>query len=328
MSQQLKGKINLSWDRGWASFAIMMLVLSVFPFVLPYISLATEILCLSLLAISFNLLFGYGGLLSFAHAAFFSIGAYTVGNLVIHFHVNILLGILAAGAAASLVALPIGLVSIQRLGIYFAFLTLAFNELIYYIIYEAVPLTGGDEGLRGIQRPDLNLGFFSIDLSDPLRFYFFVLAVFALCFLVIRRIVNSPFGSVIRCIKENEGRAEAIGYRVKSFKLMIMVVSVFAAGIAGALHTLFIKFADVEHCMWIFSGDIILMTLLGGVKTLMGPIFGVFVFTFLADFLSGLWDRWLFIIGIAFLFVVLFFRDGIQGMIESLWKSVFPQHRR
>lgn len=310
-----------AWDEGWASFGTLMVVFSLFPFVLPYISLATEIVCLSLLAISFNLLFGYGGLLSFAHAAFFSIGAYTVGNLIIHFHAPILVGILAGGVLAALIAVPIGIISIQRLGIYFAFLTLAFNELIYYIIYESAPLTGGDEGLRGIYRPNLNVGFSTINLSNPLTFYFFVLILFALCFWMMRRIVNSPFGRVIKSIKENENRAEAIGYRVKNFKLMIVVISGFFAGISGALHTLYIKFADVEHCMWIFSGDVVLMTLLGGIKSLMGPVFGVFLFVFLSDSLSSLWDRWLFIIGIIFLIAVLFFRGGIQGILESLYKS-------
>lgn len=318
----LEGKSQWKWDGGWGSFAVLMLAFSLLPFVMPYTSLATEILCLSLLAISFNLLFGYGGLLSFCHAAFFSIGAYTVGNLIIHFHVPVLVGILAGGLLAALVALPIGIISIQRLGIYFAFLTLAFNELIYYILYESVPLTGGDEGLRGITRPNLNLGFLTLDLSRPLTFYFFVLALFALCFWVMRRIVNSPFGRVIKSIKENESRAEAIGYRIKNFKLTIVIISGFFAGISGALHTLYIKFADVEHCMWTFSGDVVLMTLLGGIKSLIGPVFGVFLFVFLSDSLSNLWDRWLFIIGIIFLISVLFFRGGIQEILENLSRSL------
>jgi len=314
-------------DKGWWAYIVMLIILSILPFILPYVSLATEIICLGLLAVSFNMLFGYTGLLSFAHAAFFSVGAYTIGILTIHFKLHILLGILAGGLLAAAVAFPIGIISIQRIGIYFAFLTLAFNELIYYIIYESTRLTGGDEGLRGISRPNLNLGIFSVDLASPIKYYFFVLIIFALCFFLIRRLINSPFGRVLKCVKENENRAEAIGYRVKSFKLMAVVISGFFAGVAGALHTMFIKFADVEHCMWIFSGDIVLMTLLGGVKSLYGPMFGVVVFVLLADFLSALWDRWLFIVGLIFLGCVLFFRGGIQGVLESLYKKITPHKK-
>jgi len=320
---------NFEWDKGWSSFFIMIVILSILPLVLPYVSLATEIVCFSLLAISFNMLFGYGGLLSFAHAAFFSIGAYTIGNLMIHFKVHIVLGLLAGGTMAALIAFPIGIISIQRIGIYFAFLTLAFNELVYYIIYESVSITGGDEGLRGIPRPGLNLGIFSIDLAHPIKFYFFALIVFALCFYFIRKVINSPFGRVLKSIKDNENRAEAIGYRVKSYKLMIVVISAFFAGIAGALHTMFIKFADVEHCMWIFSGDVILMTLLGGVKSLFGPMFGVVIFVLLSDFLSALWERWLFIVGLIFLASVMFFRGGIEGIIQGLYpKEGFKRKMR
>jgi branched-chain amino acid transport system permease protein len=319
--------LNLKWDKGWSSFFIMIVMFSILPLVLPYVSLATEILCLSLLAISFNMLFGYAGLLSFAHGAFFSIGAYTIGNLMIHFKAHLLLGLLAGGGVAALIAFPMGIISIQRIGIYFAFLTLAFNELVYYIIYESVSLTGGDEGLRGIPRPPLNLGIFSLDLSHPLRFYFFALIVFALCFFFIRRIINSPFGQVLKSIKDNENRAEAIGYRIKSYKLMIVVISAFFAGVAGALHTMFIKFADVEHCTWLFSGDIILMTLLGGVKSLFGPMFGVVIFVLLSDFLSALWERWLFIVGLIFLASVMFFRGGIEGIIEGLCQKKVSSKR-
>ena len=324
----LWGTSQWKWDEGWISYAALMLSLALLPFIMPYTSLATEILCLSLLAISFNLLLGYGGLLSFCHAAFFSVGAYTIGNLIIHFNIHVVLGILAGGTIAALIALPIGIISIQRLGIYFAFLTLAFNEFIYYILYESVPLTGGDEGLRGITRPNLDLGFWTLDLSTPLVFYFFALAIFAVCFWLMRRIINSPFGQVIKSIRENDNRAEAIGFRIKNFKLMMMIISGFFAGIAGAMHTLYIKFADVEHCMWIFSGDVVLMTLLGGIKSLIGPVFGVFVFVFLSDFLSTIWDRWLFIVGIIFLFTVLFFRGGIQGFLEILARSLSLKRNR
>jgi branched-chain amino acid transport system permease protein len=317
--------LKFGWEEGWGGFFIMIICLAILPFAVPYADLATEIVCFSLLTISFNLLFGYSGLLSFAQASLFSVGAYTMGNLIIHLDVHILLGILLGGIMAALIALPIGIVSIQRIGLYFAFLTFAFNELIFYIIYEWVSMSGGDEGLRGIYRPDLNLGVFSIDLSTQLRFYFFACVIFVICFYIISRVINSPLGRVLRCIGENADRAEAIGYRVKSFKLMVFVIGAFFSGIAGALHTMFIKFADVEHCMWIFSGDIVLMTLLGGIKSLFGPMFGAVVFVILADYLSTLWDRWLFIMGFIFLGCVLFFRGGIQGVLELLFKKIISK---
>lgn len=310
---------SFHWDQGLPSLLFMLVGLIVLPFLVSYAELATEIVCLSLLAVSFNLLFGFSGLLSFCHASLFSVGAYTIGNLMIHFNVNILLGLIAGGIMSAAITIPIGLISIQRLGIYFAFLTLAFNQMVYYIIYQWVSLTGGDEGLRCIFRPDLSLGAFHVDISSPIRFYFFSLIIFMICFYVMRRIVNSPFGSVLKCIRENESRAEAIGYSIKSYKLTVFVISGFFAGVAGALHTMFIKFADVEHCMWIFSGDVVLMTLLGGINSLFGPIFGATVFVLLADTVSVLWHRWLFVMGIIFLICVLFFRGGIQGGLEKLF---------
>ena len=317
--------LELGWEKGWGSFFIMIICLAILPFALPYTDLASEIICFCLLTISFNLLFGYSGLLSFAQASLFSVGAYTMGNFIIHLNVNILVGILAGGLLAAIIAFPIGIVSIQRIGLYFAFLTFAFNELIFYIIYEWVSMTGGDEGLRHIYRPNLNLIFFSIDLSTQLRFYFFASIVFVICFYVIKRVTNSPLGMVLRCIGENEERAEAIGYRVKSFKLVVFIISGFFTGIAGALHTMFIKFADVEHCSWSFSGDIVLMTLLGGLKSLFGPMFGAAAYVLLSDYLSSLWDRWLFILGFIFLGCVLFFRGGIQGILDTLFKKIAPK---
>ena len=320
--------IKFGWESGSGGFFIMIICLAILPFTLPYVDLATEVVILSLLTVSFNLIFGYSGLLSFAQAALFSVGSYTMGNLIIHLDIHILLGILAGGIMAALIALPIGIISIQRIGLYFAFLTFAFNEMIYYIIYEWVSMSGGDEGLRGIYRPNLDLGIFSIDLSTQLRFYFFSCVIFVICFYIISRIINSPFGKVLKCIGENADRAEAIGYRVKSFKLMVFIISGFFTGVAGALHTMFVKFADVEHCMWLFSGDIVLMTLLGGIKSLFGPMFGAALFVVLSDYLSTLWDRWLFIFGFIFLGCVLFFRGGIQGILDTLFKKIGSKKRQ
>lgn len=315
--------LKFGWDGGIGSFSVMLIGLILLPHVISYADLATEVICFGLLAMSFNIVFGYSGMLSFCHASLFSVGAYTIGNLIIHQNINILLGIFAAGLATVLVVIPIGLISIQRLGIYFAFLTLAFNELIHYVIYEWTSLTGGDEGLRDIFRPDLDLGLWSINISTPMRFYYFALAIFCICFVLIERIINSPFGKVLKCIRENQDRAEAIGFDIKKFKIIVFAISGFFAGVSGALHTLFIKFADVEHSTWLFSGDVVLMTLLGGIKSVFGPILGAAVFTLLSDTFSAIWDRWLFILGFIFLFCVLFFRDGIQGILNTAFRSIF-----
>lgn len=299
-------------------FTIIVIILLVFPFVFPFTELATEILIFALLAVAFNLMLGYAGLLSFCHASLFASGAYTMGILLVRFDVNVFLGMLAAAVIGALIALIIGWISIRRHGIYFAMLTLAFNEVIYFTIFELKDLTGGDDGLRGIHRPDVGIGPFSISIQEPMTFYFFVLVIVVLSILIIRRITNSPFGSVFLAVRENEQRAESVGYKARDYKIVAFVVSGFFSGIAGALFCLQIKYVALSYCHWSLSGEVVMMSLVGGIGSLYGPILGAGLVVVMQDFFSTIWDRWLLILGAVFVIFVMFFQGGVWDGIENL----------
>ena len=267
-------------------FTIIVIILLILPFVFPFTELATEILIFALLAVAFNLMLGYAGLLSFCHAALFASGAYTMGILLVRFDINIFLGMLSAAVISALIALIIGWVAIRRHGIYFAMLTLAFNEVIYFTIFELKDLTGGDDGLRGVFRPDVGLGPLSFSIQEPMTFYFFVLVIVVLSILVIRRITDSPFGSVFLAIRENENRAESVGYKVRDYKIVAFVVSGFFSGIAGALFCMQIKYVALSYCHWSLSEERIITPLVGGIGSFYGPIIGAALVTVMQDFFS------------------------------------------
>ena len=299
-------------------FTIIVIILLILPFVFPFTELATEILIFALLAVAFNLMLGYAGLLSFCHASLFASGAYTMGILLVRFDINIFLGMLSAAVISALIALIIGWVAIRRHGIYFAMLTLAFNEVIYFTIFELKDLTGGDDGLRGVFRPDAGIGPLSFSIQEPMTFYFFVLVIVVLSILVIRRITDSPFGSVFLAIRENENRAESVGYKVRDYKIVAFVVSGFFSGIAGALFCMQIKYVALSYCHWSLSGEVIMMSLVGGIGSLYGPIIGAALVTVMQDFFSTIWDRWLLIMGAVFVIFVMFFQGGVWEGIENL----------
>ena len=299
-------------------FTIIVIILLILPFVFPFTELATEILIFALLAVAFNLMLGYAGLLSFCHASLFASGAYTMGILLVRFDINIFLGMLSAAVISALIALIIGWVAIRRHGIYFAMLTLAFNEVIYFTIFELKDLTGGDDGLRGVFRPDVGLGPLSFSIQEPMTFYFFVLVIVVLSILVIRRITDSPFGSVFLAIRENENRAESVGYKVRDYKIVAFVVSGFFSGIAGALFCMQIKYVALSYCHWSLSGEVVMMSLVGGIGSLYGPMIGAALVTVMQDFFSTIWDRWLLILGAVFVIFVMFFQGGVWEGIENL----------
>jgi len=299
-------------------FTIIVIIFLILPFVFPFTELATEMLIFALLAVAFNLMLGYTGLLSFCHASLFATGAYTMGILLVRYDINLFLGMLIGALMTALFALIIGWISIRRHGLYFAMLTLAFNEVLYFTIFELKDLTGGDDGLRGIFRPDLDLGFFSISLDEPMRFYFFVLFFFVLCILVIRRITNSPLGSVFMAIRENENRAESVGYKARHYKIAAFIVSGFFAGLAGTLFCIHIKYAALSFCHWTLSGEVIIMSLVGGIGSLYGPMIGASLVVLMQDFFSTIWDRWLLILGAVFIIFVMFFQGGVWEGIENL----------
>jgi branched-chain amino acid transport system permease protein len=298
---------------------ILGIILIILPFILPYKALATNIIIYGLLAMALNILLGFVGLLSFCHAALFGTGAYVMGLLLVNLKVHLLVGLLVSSAAGGLVALLIGIPVIQRVGVYFGLLTLAFNQIAYFVIYGLRNITGGDSGLRGVFRPDLNLGLFTVSLGTELRFYYFVLFWFLVAAYLIKRMADSSFGKVLLGIKENEMRMEAVGCNVKKFKLMAFVLSGIFAALAGAIYAIYVKFVSIDIVGFIMSGEIVMMVLLGGVSSFYGPLVGSAIFTLFPEVLSSFWERWMLIMGIVFILFVMFFREGICGGLGDLF---------
>ncbi|MDO8971816.1 MAG: branched-chain amino acid ABC transporter permease, partial [Saprospiraceae bacterium] len=252
---------------------ILGALLMLMPMALPYKTLAAEILIYALGAVSFNILLGFTGLLSFGHGALFGAGAYTTGLVLIHLGLHPLIALVCACAMGAVVALVIGLLSIRKVGIYFVMLTLALNQLAFFLVYQWKGLTGGDDGLLNIPRPDF--GIFpglKLPIQTTLQFYLFVWFVFMLAILLIRRILNSSFGRVLVAIKENPDRALAVGYNVRHYKLAAFVVSGFFTGLAGGLYAMFMRMVPITAVELFTSSDFIIMSLLGGLKSLYGPI--------------------------------------------------------
>ncbi|MDL2339222.1 MAG: branched-chain amino acid ABC transporter permease, partial [Pseudomonadota bacterium] len=267
-------------------------------------------LCYAIFACSFNLLLGYTGLLSFGHAAFLGAAAYATGWLVRTAGWSPELGVLAGTGVAALLGLGVGLLAIRRQGIYFAMITLALAQMVYFVCLQA-PFTGGEDGLQGVPRGRL---FGVIPLASDITMYFVVLAVFVAVFALIVRVVHSPFGQVLKAIRENEPRAISLGYDVDRYKLLAFVLSTALAGLAGSLKTLVLGFATLSDAHWSLSGEVVLMTLLGGMGTFAGPVIGAFTIIGLQDYLSDRVGSWVtVIIGAIFVVCVIAFRRGFTG---------------
>jgi branched-chain amino acid transport system permease protein len=276
-----------------------------------------KLLCFALFACAFNLLLGFTGLLSFGHAAFFGFAAYTTGWFVKAQGWSPELGVLAGVVSAALLGLVFGVVAIRRQGIYFAMITLALSQMVYFLCLQA-PFTGGEDGLQGVMRGKL---FGVLPLVDDRVMYYVVLAVFVGCFLGILRIVTSPYGQVLKMIRENEPRAISLGYEVDRYKLLAFVLSASLAGLAGSLKTLVMKFATLSDVHWSMSGEVILMSLLGGVGTFFGPVLGAGIVVGLQDTLADKVGEWVtVIIGVIFVLCVLAFRKGLVGELLA-WRD-------
>jgi len=276
--------------------------------------------CFGIFACAFNLLLGFGGMLSFGHAAFFGTAAYVTGWLVTDQAWSTLSAILAGMFSAAALGLLFGVIAIRRSGIYFAMINMALAQLVYFVMLQA-PFTGGENGLQGIPRGDL-LGL--ISLKPDNNMYYFVLLILVAVFLGIKRIVASPFGQVLKAIRENEPRAISLGYDVNRYKLLVFVLSATLAGLGGALKALVLNFAALTDVLQSTSGEVILMTLVGGVGTFFGPLLGAGVVVTLQDVLSDRVGSWVtVIIGCIFVICVLSFRKGIVGE----WLA-FLQRRR
>ena len=297
---------------------MIIVVLIIFPFVAPYKALSTQIIIFGLLALGYNILYGYTGLLSFGHAAFFGLGAYASGIVLVRTNCSIWTSIGVGIVVSAIGAVIIGFFCLRRRGIYFALLTLAFSQMLYYIAYTWVSLTGGEPGLRHIPRPLLGIsGVFSINIYTPTRFYFFVLAFVLAALIILKRILESPFGKVLESIRENEKRARACGYDTGRIKWLSFILSGAFSGLAGALHTLYINFVGIDQLYWATSGMIVMMTLLGGPGTFFGPFIGAGVFLYLEDIISGFTKYWMIFLGPIFVLCVLFFPQGIWGTVKN-----------
>lgn len=284
---------------------------------LVYPVFAMKILCLALFACAFNLLLGYTGLLSFGHAAFLGTAGYVTGHTVKVLGFQPELGILAGTATAAVLGYVIGSLAIRRSGIYFAMITLALAQMVYFMSLQ-MPFTGGEDGLQGVPRGKL---FGMIDLLEPLNMYYFVFAIFLSGFWVIYRTIHSPFGQVLKAIRENEPRAISLGYDVEKYKLTAFVLSAALSGLAGATKTLVFQLASLTDVHWHTSGEVVLMTLLGGMGTVFGPIIGASVVVSLQNYGANIGEWVTVITGTIFVICVLAFRRGIVGEIAVLFKK-------
>jgi len=301
-----KSRTALSVQAAFLVIGLLLLLLAPFFF---YPIFLMKLLCFALFACAFNLLLGYTGLLSFGHATFFGGAAYFTAYTVKEWGLPPELGILVGVAGAAFLGLIMGYLAIRRQGIYFAMITLALSQMFFFFCLQA-EFTEGEDGIQSVPRGHL-LGF--IDLNDSTNMYFFVLAVFIIGLLIIWRFINSPFGMILKSIRENEQRAVSLGYSVARYKLGAFVMSAALAGLAGAVKSLVFQFATLTDVAWQMSGEVILMTLLGGIGTLIGPIFGAGLVVTLQNYLATSEFPVTIITGVVFMVCVLIFRRGIIG---------------
>jgi branched-chain amino acid transport system permease protein len=293
-----------------AMFAGLIVVVVVAPF-LAYPVFVMRVMCFALFASAFNLLLGFGGLLSFGHAAFFGSASYVCATATQSWGLTPELAILCGTGAAGLLGLVFGAVAIRRQGIYFAMITLAMAQIVYFVALQA-PFTGGEDGIQGVPRGRL---FGLIDLTGDANLYAVVAVIFIAGLLIIYRIVHSPFGQVLRAIRENENRALSLGYRVDRYRLAVFVMSAALSGLAGSTKAILFQLASLTDVHWTMSGEVVLMTLIGGMGTMFGPTTGALVFVALEFYLSSI-GSWVTVVeGAVFVVCVMAFREGIFGVL-------------
>ncbi len=283
-------------------------------------AIATEIWIFAIFGLGLNLLLGYTGLLSFGQATFFGSAAYVGGWLLKHHAAPVPLVLLAGVVVGALSAALVGYLCVQRSGLYFIMLTFALNQMFYFTAYQWTSVTGGEDGMPGVPRPPV-LG---VDLSGSLAYYAFVAALFLLALWGMERIVASPLGKILVSIRENEVRAEAVGYPARWFKLLAFVIGGAYSGAAGVLYAMLFGIVPLEAIGFVFSGNVVFATLIGGSGSLYGPVIGSFVFIWLSESVSVIWQRWPLLLGVAFVIVVLFFRGGV---VEA-WDRLLAWRRR
>ncbi|HUC17170.1 MAG TPA: branched-chain amino acid ABC transporter permease [Acetobacteraceae bacterium] len=287
------------------------------PFVGGYTALGARILVIGLAAMSLNFLIGFTGMVSFGHAAFFGLGVYGAGMILRYLVPSTPLAVIAGTLLAGVIGSIVGALICRRRGIYFALVTIAFEEVFYYIAYKWDAVTGGFDGLRGFQRQPLHFGLFTIDIQkSDLAFYYFVLVVFAIVVGIMGFILRSPFGRTLLAIRENERRARFLGIPVDRHIWLAFTISSFCIGAAGALYALLNNFADPSSLYTDLSGELVIMCVLGGMRSFWGPLLGAAVFEVLQDYISSRTINWLFFIGLIFVLVVMFFPRGLLGVFR------------
>jgi len=294
------------------AFLVMMALFLVAPAVV-YPVFVMKALCFALFASAFNLLLGFGGLLSFGHAMFLGMAGYVSAHAAKVWGLPPELAILAGAAAATVLGFFAGLLAIRRQGIYFAMITLALAQMVFFFSLQA-PFTGGEDGIQSVPRGKF-LGV--LDLTDTYVLYYVVLAIFTAGFLLIYRIIHSPFGQVLKAIRENEPRATSLGYRTDHYKLAAFVLSAGLAGLAGATKAIVFQLASLTDVHWSMSGEVVLMTLLGGMGTIFGPVVGAFAIIAMENYLAELGSWFTITQGVIFVVCVLAFRRGIMGELEA-----------
>jgi branched-chain amino acid transport system permease protein len=278
-----------------------------------YLYLIIKILVWALFAMSFNLVLGYGGMMSFGHAAFFGSGAYACGLLLVKTSCPTLLAFLAAPLVAAIIGVAIGYFSVKIRGtFYFATLTLSFSQLLYILVYKWRSFTYGDDGIQGIPVPEV-----ISTLQSYVNYYFFALAVTLVCIYILWRITKSPFGLILRTMRENTERANFIGVNVNNYRLVAFVISAFFSGIAGALFTFLETSLSPEILFWSSSGEVILMGLLGGMHLFLGPALGAAIMVLLNSFLTSYTQHWGMFLGITLVLIVLFIPQGVGGLVKE-----------
>ncbi len=307
--QQIEASLSRT-KRGW--WLILLILASIVaPFVITefYLVILGEALIMSLLALSFNLLFGYMGQLSFGQAAFYGLGGYTVAMLLTKVQFNFWLSLLAGVGMASIVGLIVGYFCVRLRGIYFAILTLAFGQLLFVIIYKWHDFTGGDDGIQGVFPPGI--------LKNPIVYYYFILFVFIASALILWRIVNSPFGHTLKAMRENSERTEFLGINIARYQLITFVIAAAFAGLAGALWAPFYRSIAPFSLMWIKSGEPVMAAILGGPSTFFGPVLGMFIMTFVHAYVLGFTYFWPVIMGTLILIIIFLLPGGILGFAQE-----------
>ena len=298
-----------------AGTAVMTALLAIAPFVGVYPVFMMKALCFALFACAFNLLLGFGGLLSFGHAMFLGTAGYVCAHAAKVWGFPPELAILAGTVASAALGVVVGALAIRRQGIYFAMITLAVAQMMFFF-YLQMPFTHGEDGIQAVPRGVL---FGVLDLSQILTMYYVVLAVFVLGFLFIYRVIHSPFGQVLKAIRENEPRAISLGYDADRYKLIAFILSATLAGLAGAVKAIVFQLASLTDVHWTMSGEVVLMTLLGGMGTIFGPVVGAFIIIALESYLAGFGEWVTVITGVIFVVCVLAFRRGIVGELAAWW---------